>query len=223
MVQVPGIIISASRIRSKAVSISCQCTKCGARKTVACDSGFSGAALPATCDQAGNIALEGESCGLNPYVILPDHCTYIDQQSFKLQEAPEVVPTGEMPRNILLSVDRNLVDRVSPGTRVSVIGIASLFNSGAKSKVIFLFAEQSSSFSWFPLPLPLSACFRSSWSCLLCISPPYHIHVHKLMIIIHVSMHPFIFESKAALSRLATFASSPWTRSSEPRRCAPCT
>jgi DNA replication licensing factor MCM5 len=43
---------------------------------------------------------------------MPDQCTYVDQQAFKLQEAPEVVPTGEMPRNLLLSVDRNLVDKV---------------------------------------------------------------------------------------------------------------
>jgi DNA replication licensing factor MCM5 len=61
---------------------------------------------------------------------MPDACTYVDQQNFKLQEAPEVVPTGEMPRNILLSMDRCLVDRVSPGTRVSVLGICSLFSSG---------------------------------------------------------------------------------------------
>lgn len=63
------------------------------------------------------------------FVVMPDSCTYVDQQTLKLQEAPEVVPTGEMPRNIVLSMDRNLVDKVSPGTRVSVIGIASLYNN----------------------------------------------------------------------------------------------
>lgn len=60
---------------------------------------------------------------------MPDSCTYVDQQTLKLQEAPEVVPTGEMPRNIILSMDRNLVDKVSPGTRVSILGIASLYNN----------------------------------------------------------------------------------------------
>jgi DNA replicative helicase MCM subunit Mcm2 (Cdc46/Mcm family) len=37
---------------------------------------------------------------------MADQCEYIDQQTLKMQESPEVVPTGEMPRNILLSVDR---------------------------------------------------------------------------------------------------------------------
>jgi DNA replication licensing factor MCM5 len=37
---------------------------------------------------------------------MADICEYIDQQTLKLQESPEVVPTGEMPRNIMLTVDR---------------------------------------------------------------------------------------------------------------------
>lgn len=43
------------------------------------------------------------------------------------------VPTGEMPRNMLLSADRNLVQTVVPGTRVTVMGIYSIFQSGSSS------------------------------------------------------------------------------------------
>ncbi|CAN0008192.1 unnamed protein product [Laminaria digitata] len=53
-----------------------------------------------------------------------------------MQESPEVVPTGEMPRNIIVVLDRNLVDKVSPGTRVSIMGIASLYNSAAAKKQV---------------------------------------------------------------------------------------
>jgi DNA replication licensing factor MCM5 len=35
--------------------------------------------------------------------MMADDCEYIDQQTLKLQECPEAVPTGEMPRNIMLS------------------------------------------------------------------------------------------------------------------------
>ena len=38
----------------------------------------------------------------------PYRCTYVDQQTWKLQEAPETVPTGEMPRSIMMTVDRHL-------------------------------------------------------------------------------------------------------------------
>lgn len=90
--------------------------------------------IPKKCDRNG---LAGDDCGSDTYIIMADQCEYIDQQTLKLQESPEVVPTGEMPRNIMLTVDRYLVDRVTPGTRVSVIGIASLFNnngSGSNKK-----------------------------------------------------------------------------------------
>jgi len=87
--------------------------------------------IPFKCDQDGR---SGEDCGPNPFVIMGDNCEYIDQQTLKLQESPEVVPTGEMPRNIMISLDRYLVDKVTPGTRVSVIGILSLFTVGGKTK-----------------------------------------------------------------------------------------
>jgi DNA replication licensing factor MCM5 len=62
---------------------------------------------------------------------VPDECDIVDQQTLKLQEAPEAVPTGEMPRSILMAVDRALCDRASPGTRVSVLAIPTLFQAAS--------------------------------------------------------------------------------------------
>ena len=58
-------------------------------------------------------------------------CEYIDQQSLKLQEAPELIPTGEMPRTFILSCDRYLTDKVTPGNRVKVVGVLSILNNGS--------------------------------------------------------------------------------------------
>lgn len=91
---------------------------------------MSGIMIPTKCEAAND-----KPCPLNSYVVIADDCEYIDHQTLKLQESPEVVPTGEMPRNIMLSVDRYLVDLVTPGTRVSVMAISSLTNTGAKSKL----------------------------------------------------------------------------------------
>ena len=55
-----------------------------------------------------------------------DKCEYIDQQIIKLQEAPELIPTGEMPRSLLLTVDRDLTDKCTPGNRIKVMGILSI-------------------------------------------------------------------------------------------------
>lgn len=52
----------------------------------------------------------------------------MDQQTLKLQEAPELIPTGEMPRTLLCTADRYLADKVTPGNRVKIVGILSILN-----------------------------------------------------------------------------------------------
>ena len=43
-----------------------------------------------------------------------------------LQEAPELIPTGAMPRTLLMTVDRELTDIVTPGNRVKIVGILGI-------------------------------------------------------------------------------------------------
>ncbi|KAJ1447728.1 MCM2/3/5 family-domain-containing protein [Pelagophyceae sp. CCMP2097] len=134
LLKVPGIIVSASRVKSKATSILVQCQKCGAQEHLACSGPFSSVAMPFACKSGGTTDAEGKKidCGSSPFVVIPDGCTYVDEQTLKLQEAPEAVPTGEMPRTVLLAVERCLVDVVSPGVRLSVLGMGrSLFEGGA--------------------------------------------------------------------------------------------
>jgi DNA replicative helicase MCM subunit Mcm2 (Cdc46/Mcm family) len=64
---------------------------------------------------------------LDPYVILGDSSSYIDQQRLKLQETPESVPTGEMPRSLSVSVEKYLVSKVKPGSRVTIVGIYTTY------------------------------------------------------------------------------------------------
>ncbi|EGB05423.1 hypothetical protein AURANDRAFT_38450 [Aureococcus anophagefferens] len=86
--------------------------------------------IPQRCDvsPAEATGTEKFDCGQSPYEIIPDKCSYVDQQTLKLQEVPEAVPTGEMPRSVTLTVERGLVDFVSPGARISVLGVYSLFD-----------------------------------------------------------------------------------------------
>ena len=53
--------------------------------------------------QVGN---QKARCPLDPYVVRPENCRSTDFQTLKLQEAPEDVPIGELPRHIQLYCDR---------------------------------------------------------------------------------------------------------------------
>lgn len=74
--------------------------------------GFSSVPIPRVCSRKSAEAVQENGgvqgvptdCPQDPYVIIPDRCEYVDQQVLKLQEAPEEVPTGELPRNILVTV-----------------------------------------------------------------------------------------------------------------------
>jgi DNA replication licensing factor MCM5 len=80
--------------------------------------------------------MEGEGadkCPMDPYFVVHEKCQFIDQQILKLQEAPDQVPVGELPRHILISADRYLTNRVVPGSRCTVMGVFSIYQSkGAK-------------------------------------------------------------------------------------------
>ena len=79
--------------------------------------------MPRKC----NVSAAGRpACPLDPYFIMPDKVKCVDFQILKLQEAPDSVPHGEMPRHLQLFADRFLVDRVVPGNRVTVLGIYSI-------------------------------------------------------------------------------------------------
>lgn len=129
LVIVPGIVTSASRPKHKALKVTVQCRTCKDTKTVYCKPGLGGAAIPRDC-QGSQAGQGGRSqCGLDPYEILADRAMCLDQQVIKLQERPEDVPTGDLPRSMMCLVDRKLCGAVSPGTRVTAVGILSVFQS----------------------------------------------------------------------------------------------
>lgn len=122
--KVNGIVVSASNIRAKATSLTIQCRSCrSTMPNLPVKPGLEGYALPRKCtaDQGGRF-----NCPLDPFFVLPDSCKCIDSQLLKLQETPDNVPNGEIPRHIQLYMDRYLCDKIVPGNRVTITGIYSI-------------------------------------------------------------------------------------------------
>ncbi|RRT50689.1 hypothetical protein BHE74_00037870 [Ensete ventricosum] len=88
LVKISGIAIAASRVKAKATYVTLMCKNCKSIKTVPCRPGLGGAIVPRSCDhvpQAGE-----EPCPLDPWIVAPDKSKYVDLQTLKLQENPEV-------------------------------------------------------------------------------------------------------------------------------------
>lgn len=134
LVRIPGIVIGASTLSSKATAVHIQCRSCQHETNLAVTSGFSGITLPRTCGRIKGPDDQGDKCPLDPYFVVHEKSQFIDQQVLKLQEAPDDVPVGELPRHILVSADRYLANRVVPGTRCVVMGVFSIYASQKNSK-----------------------------------------------------------------------------------------
>uniref|UniRef100_A0A0N4ZE15 DNA replication licensing factor MCM3 n=1 Tax=Parastrongyloides trichosuri TaxID=131310 RepID=A0A0N4ZE15_PARTI len=132
LVSCEGIVIRASKVRTKVVKSVHYCPATGKTfekkysDVTSYDSIPSSNAYP-TEDESGN-PLETEF-GLS---------TYIDTQTFSIQELPECAPPGQLPRNVDVVADGDLADRCKPGDRIRVVGMFRCLpnkNNGVSSGV----------------------------------------------------------------------------------------
>ena len=136
LVYVPGIVIATSKARTKAKNMVLECQKCGNTVSLQLGSGYSGANVPRQCtaNMGREVGQEANPCGMDPVRIVPQKSSFIDQQNMKLQENPECVPAGEMPRNMTVLAERTMVLSVVPGTRVKIMGVYETTGGGGSSK-----------------------------------------------------------------------------------------
>lgn len=142
LITVPGIIVNCSTVRTKAREVTLQCKSCGyVMPNVQIPAGLDGYQMPKSCPNKEN-QTKAENCPQDPFMILPDKSKHVDFQTMKLQESPDSVPQGEMPRHITMFAERDLVDVVAPGQKVNIIGIfcikrqAKAFTSARSKQVM---------------------------------------------------------------------------------------
>ena len=123
LITVKGIVVSANKIQVKAKILVIQCRNCRNKKSVIVPQGIPTFMIPKYCDKAAETGPGKEKCPPDCYYVVSEECTVMDQQTLKLQENPETIPTGEIPRTFQIFADRYLVGKLIPGTRVTITGI----------------------------------------------------------------------------------------------------
>ena len=85
-------------------------------------------------------------------------CTFVDSQCAVLQEAPERAPTGQLPRNVEVRFDDDLVDVVKPGDRVLLVGVYMPYttadNKSFQSIVLVNHVVLTQAFTFLSRPVP---------------------------------------------------------------------
>ncbi len=98
---------------------------------------------PTYCPECVNTAvdIEEEGKGRRSYrgifKLLPEKSRFRDWQLVVVQERPEEIPAGQIPRSVEVVLTDDLVDTARPGDRVTVIGIVRLSKARKPAKPIF--------------------------------------------------------------------------------------
>ncbi|MEM4810505.1 MAG: Minichromosome maintenance protein MCM, partial [Thermofilum sp.] len=113
---VEGIVTKISPVKQELVEAVFKCRSCGYEEVVKQEEG-AGLAKPSQCPRCAEE--ERKSAG---FVLIAEKSKFVDVQKFVLQEKPEELPPGQLPRSIEVVVRDDLVDIVRPGDRATVVG-----------------------------------------------------------------------------------------------------
>ncbi|KAI5186824.1 DNA replication licensing factor MCM5 [Nematocida homosporus] len=120
---VRGIVLSVSSIATRSISLYVFCKTCMNSKMV-------NEAIPKKC----------ESCsGTDTFIAIPEKSILQDSQMIKVQEVFEDLPTGDIPRHLMAMATGGLVDRVVPGSTVTITGVYMIGHTKQATPFIRIF------------------------------------------------------------------------------------
>ncbi|MFW9971970.1 MAG: minichromosome maintenance protein MCM, partial [Candidatus Odinarchaeota archaeon] len=128
-----GILVRCSTIRPKIIKASFECNLCGAQFDVI--QLTSRIRWPKFCTNK-----RCKARAQTDFRLLSKNSEFIDWQSITIQEIPEDLPPGRIPRSVQAILTHNLVDTIKPGDRVKMMGIfKSVLAQSTKSNNSTLF------------------------------------------------------------------------------------
>ncbi len=128
-----GILVRSSTIRPKLEKATYICNICGAQFDIPQLS--SRIRWPKFCTNK-----RCKAKAQTDFRLLSKHSEFIDWQSVMIQEIPEDLPPGRIPRSVQAILTYDLVDSVKPGDRVKLMGIyKSVLAQSTKSNNSTLF------------------------------------------------------------------------------------
>lgn len=119
LILVEGIVVRATPVRPMVLQAAFKCKRCGTVNKVEQTGQFLKA--PAIC--------AAPDCGRDgPFDFAQEESTFIDSQDLRLQEKPEDLPPGQLPRTLAVKlIGDEIVDVARPGDHVSLVGIVRAF------------------------------------------------------------------------------------------------
>jgi len=115
LVMLEGIVVRASPARPMVMEAAFKCKWCGAMSHITQSGPF--LAAPLACGAP-------ECRRKSSFDFIQEESTFIDSQDVRIQERPEDLPPGQLPRWLDIKLlERDLVDAARPGDHIAVVGV----------------------------------------------------------------------------------------------------
>ncbi len=114
LVMVEGIVVRSSPVRPMVMQAAFKCKRCGTVNLVSQTGSYLRA--PFACSSA-------DCASKGPFEFVQEESTFIDSQDLRVQERPEELPPGQLPRTLNVKlVGSEIVDLARPGDHISAVG-----------------------------------------------------------------------------------------------------
>ena len=130
LVNVQGILTGSSKIGARATQLHLVCLNCRETRIEQTGNRLGSVQLPRSCSNTAQ-----QHCPLDPFLVVADKSFYEDFQLLKLQEFPEEVPPGEVPRQVRLLVSGAMVGYLKTGQRVKATGVYVFRDDSAEDRL----------------------------------------------------------------------------------------
>ncbi|MFA5364624.1 MAG: minichromosome maintenance protein MCM [Candidatus Bathyarchaeia archaeon] len=115
MVMLEGIVVRASPARPMVMEGAFKCKWCGAMSVIPQSGPFLTAPLACSAPECRR---------KSSFDFVMEESTFIDSQDVRIQERPEDLPPGQLPRWLDIKLlERDIVDAARPGDHVCVVGV----------------------------------------------------------------------------------------------------
>ncbi len=121
LVTIYGLLIKVSQVYSIPVKAVFQCPRCGETQILGRDNILERISRP-RCTQHKNVRME----------LLREGTVFTDVQSARIQEKPDELPPGQIPRFIDIILVYPMIDKAYPGDVVKVTGVLDLKKRGGR-------------------------------------------------------------------------------------------
>jgi len=119
LVMIEGIVVRSTPVRPMIMQAAFKCKRCGTITPVKQTGQFLRA--PFQCSSP-DCRTKG------PYEFVQEESTFIDSQDLRLQERPEDLPPGQLPRTLHVKlIGSEIVDVARPGDHVSTVGMVRAY------------------------------------------------------------------------------------------------